>query len=414
MHCKDLIMNNDYQANYGQIFQIKRGQEAKGYYENDKMGSRRSIGLDAQTTGFGGSIKVLDDPNDTKKTESKVIRDGINDWIDKTWSSRSDDFTNDVNIVIQQRTHKQDVTGHLIEKNLGYDVLKIPLEYTGQKYFTSIGWSDPREVKGESADPIRFPPEVISRLKRTFGIAYYGQAQQEPVSPEGNVIKRSWYKDCYGVPIKYENGEWVWDKKDISKIQGYVDLGGSDSKDADRTAMNIKIMYPDGKIIKLWQHSGQWEPNTRNTEILNFYLAWNQVFPQMPLYFESNNILGSTGMDDLRNLLLKHGLNARKDLATKSKTDRAVNQKDSYITNAGAGRIEFYQGNLFNGIMLVDSEEQHYGTPQIWKETFFEESCSLYYENEVIKGDHDDLLDDDVGCFNKITKHTPNMDIKFF
>lgn len=404
-HCKQVIISEKYQKHYGELYKISSDQSAKSNYENNKTGARRSIGIGGQTTGFGGGIKIFDDPNDTQKSESKVIRDTTNEWFTGTFTTRSDDFATDVSIVIQQRTNPKDVTGHIKELGLPYEELTIPLEYSGKTYVTSIGFSDPRTVIGEVADPNRFPPQAVKELRKTLGIKYYGQAQQEPRNPEGDVIKKSWYKDRFTLPIHYEEDKWLWDKKDIIRTHGYTDLAGSDSLDSDRTANVIMLRLADGITVKLWQYSGHWTPNPRNTNILNFYSAWNQVFPDFPIHVESNSILGEQGMTDLRNMLLRNGLNVKKDYAKVSKTERAINQKDSYITNAEPdvgetyGRIEFYQGNLFNEIMTG------YGTPQSWKDEFFTESCALSYgDNGEIEYDHIDLLDDDVGCFNKINK----------
>lgn len=187
-YCRELIVSPEYQSRND--VSIQSDQSAVSYYKNNKGGYRISVGTGAQITGFGGSIRILDDPNDTSQTESEVIRGGTNEWFTRTWTSRFNDPLNDVSIVIQQRVHEDDVTGYILQKDLGYEILKIPFRYTGQKYFTSINWSDPREEVGELADKNRFNEEVAKQFEKALGIDAAAQLQQEPAIVTGDWFKR--------------------------------------------------------------------------------------------------------------------------------------------------------------------------------------------------------------------------------
>lgn len=70
-------------------------------------------------------------------------------------------FVNDpktsVKVVVMQRCHQRDLSGHLLEQG-NWEHLCLPAEYEEPKRSTSIGWSDPRTQPGELLWPERFGP----------------------------------------------------------------------------------------------------------------------------------------------------------------------------------------------------------------------------------------------------------------
>ena len=92
-----------------------------------------------------------------------------------------------------QRLHERDVSGVIIEKDLGYDHLMLPMEFDpSRKCYTSIDFEDPRETEGELLFPERFPRVVVERDKHSLGsFASAGQFQQAPAPKGGGIIKRA-------------------------------------------------------------------------------------------------------------------------------------------------------------------------------------------------------------------------------
>lgn len=161
----------------------------------------------------GVLIHNCDDPNNIKQAESDLIRDETNRWFLEVIPSRLNHPSRSAIIVIQQRTHEEDVSGIILAKELGYEVLMIPMEFdTTRIITTSIGWTDPRGLDdygeplvGASLDaadgvlawPERYPPEVIPRMKhKELGpYGWAGQMQQAPQPRGGGIFKMSWWKD---------------------------------------------------------------------------------------------------------------------------------------------------------------------------------------------------------------------------
>src|ERR1017187_1299900 len=97
-------------------------------------------------------------------------------------------------VVVMQRCHQQDLSGHLLEQG-GWEHLCLPAEYEGPRRTTSIGFCDPREEHGELLWAERFGPEEIESLKRSLGsYAAAGQLQQRPSPAEGGLFKRHWFR----------------------------------------------------------------------------------------------------------------------------------------------------------------------------------------------------------------------------
>jgi len=97
-------------------------------------------------------------------------------------------------VVVMQRCHQQDLSGHLLEQG-GWEHLCLPAEYEGPRPASSIGFSDPRQEHGELLWPERFGPSQIASLKRSLGsYAAAGQLQQRPSPSGGGIIKRHWFR----------------------------------------------------------------------------------------------------------------------------------------------------------------------------------------------------------------------------
>lgn len=140
--------------------------------------------------GRGSDYLVLDDPNDTKEPESQVQRRTLHNWYDVVWSTRANDQATVREIVIQQRTHLEDITGHALKIGT-WRHIKIPMEFEPSSRVAG----DPRQTKGELLDPVRFPREEVEALKRRLGpYAAAGQLQQEPFPLGGGMIRADWFR----------------------------------------------------------------------------------------------------------------------------------------------------------------------------------------------------------------------------
>jgi predicted phage terminase large subunit-like protein len=83
----------------------------------------------------------------------------------------------------------------LLDKG-GYEHLCLPAEFApDRRCVTSIGWSDPRQDRGELLWPQKFSQADLDGLKKTLGsYRYAAQFQQRPAPAEGGIFKRHWLR----------------------------------------------------------------------------------------------------------------------------------------------------------------------------------------------------------------------------
>jgi predicted phage terminase large subunit-like protein len=205
LKCRRLIESNWYQERFGNLYQLSRDQKAKGFFDNNKKGSRIATSVGASATGKGGNFLIVDDGNNVQDGESEVKRKATIEWLDSVWSTRLNNPKNDVQIIIQQRLHEEDITGHIIDNDLNNEWVKLilPMEYEESRKAKTIVlpstdgkvWQDPREAEGELLCEQRFSLAEINQYKHRLGsYGYAGQYQQRPAPEEGGIIQKSWFK----------------------------------------------------------------------------------------------------------------------------------------------------------------------------------------------------------------------------
>ena len=192
--CRRLIESAWYQQCWRDRFALTSDQNTKGRFDNNRSGYRLSTSVGGSATGEGGDRIVCDDPHNVQEAESEGVRQATLDWFDIVMSTRVNNPKTSARVVVMQRCHQQDLSGHLLEQG-GWEHLCLPAEYEDARRVTSIGWSDPRKNHGELLWPERFGIPEVESLKRSLGsYGSAGQLQQRPSPAEGGLIKRHWWR----------------------------------------------------------------------------------------------------------------------------------------------------------------------------------------------------------------------------
>lgn len=195
-----LVESGWYQERWGDKVRLTKDQAEKTLYENTASGFRQSQGVRAGVTGKRGDTTIWDDPHETKTVDSDVKRiEVINAW-DTAWSNRKNDPARSAVLYIMQRSHHEDICGHVLQKE-GQDwkLLAIPMRYDGPRFDAGkdIGrpdLNDPRTEEGELLFPERFPAKTVDELEQDLGS--YGTAaqhQQHPAPKGGGEVKPEWF-----------------------------------------------------------------------------------------------------------------------------------------------------------------------------------------------------------------------------
>lgn len=140
----------------------------------------------------------VDDPHNVREAESSAVRESVLEWWDQAMKSRLNSPKTGAFVLVMQRVHEKDLSGHILANETGWDHLVLPAEYERSPLFpirSSLGFKDPRTKEGELLWPERFPKSAIDDLKRSLGS--YGaasQLQQRPAPAGGGLIQRDHFK----------------------------------------------------------------------------------------------------------------------------------------------------------------------------------------------------------------------------
>lgn len=197
---RNLMGEEWYQKNFvdGE-WQFSDDMNRKDMFTNTATGRRISISVGSQATGFRGNCIAIDDPLNATDAQSKAARDAVIFWFDTVMQTRVDDPSRDAFVVIMQRLHEEDLSGHILARG-GYEHLCLPAEFEGnRKCVTYVRnerfFEDPRTVEGEVLFPALHPQHVLDSNKKTLGsMGYAGQFQQRPGAAEGGMFRYSWWR----------------------------------------------------------------------------------------------------------------------------------------------------------------------------------------------------------------------------
>jgi predicted phage terminase large subunit-like protein len=176
--------------------QIADDQNEKSKYSTTQRGYRVATSTGGTATGDGGNFLILDDPLNPKQAMSETERASTNEFVDQTWSSRKNDPSTAVEILVMQRLHQEDPTGHLVGKDPGWELLKIPQEAEGRTVYSyPITKREKIREDGELLHPERWGPEEVADMKTRLGsYGYAAQQQQNPAPKGGGVVKLDWFR----------------------------------------------------------------------------------------------------------------------------------------------------------------------------------------------------------------------------
>jgi predicted phage terminase large subunit-like protein len=183
-------------------------QNRKLRFDNTRTGFRLATSVGGSVTGEGGDVLVLDDPHKPEEAQSDAVREGVINWHDQTWTTRLNDAESGVQVIVMQRLHERDLTGHVLERG-GYEHLCLPAEYEPAHPFR---W--PRDPRTEPAEVLWKEkwdrPWLTVKAQELGSYGYAGQYQQRPSPAEGGIFKRAWWRR-YAAPPELSEAICSWD-----------------------------------------------------------------------------------------------------------------------------------------------------------------------------------------------------------
>lgn len=234
-----LIQSEWYQERWGDRVILTGDQNAKTKFENTAAGFREAVAA-GSITGSRGDIVIIDDPHSVESAASEAMRATTTEWFLEAVPTRLNNPISSAIVVIMQRLHEEDISGIILDKQLGYEHLCLPMEFEPTlRCETAIGFVDPRTEDGELLFPERFPADVVERDKAVLGpYAAAGQFQQTPTPRGGGIIKSEWWK-------VWEQSSWP----QFSYIVAALDTAYTAKQENDPSAMTVWGVWSGGDQV---------------------------------------------------------------------------------------------------------------------------------------------------------------------
>ena len=373
--CRQIITSPLYQRLWGHRVRLQPDQNQKTRFDNLAGGNRISTSEGGAITGEGGDIIIFDDPHNVRAIggASDVAREKTLRFWDESMPSRLNDQHHGMFIVIMQRVHERDLSGHILTNEMGWTHLCLPAVYEPKhphpirtsviRKSTGTVWNDPRK-EGEALWPERFSLEALQRIAKDGGLSSHmaaGQLQQRPTAREGGLFRRDWFTN----PVKFapESLQLVraWDF--ASSVQLTNDPDWTVGLLMGRNEVTDLIYIID--VIRARLSPGQREQRVKSTAILDGDEVRIRI-PQDPGgagKFEAHHFAG---------LLQGYSVSIEPEQGTKER------RADPFASQCEQGMVKLVEGQ--------------------WNRAFIEELCAFP------NGAHDDQVDAASAAFRALMR----------
>ena len=260
---RDIITSPWYQSRWGDRFQLKDDVNRQAEFKNTSQGFMISTSVGGALTGEGGDVIIIDDPQNPLMANSETERESSVNFFKNTLQTRLNNPQTGVFIVIMQRLHENDLTGHILSEQLGYEHLCLPA-IAEKKTIITFPMSGKEIIRepGDILNPGRFNQEVLDGLKKSMGsVQFAGQFQQTPAPAEGIIFKREWLHNFYtATPRTTDIQSWdmAFTKSEGSaKVAGFV-MGKAGADIYIRDLVNDKMDFTES-VAAVRTLSGKWK-----------------------------------------------------------------------------------------------------------------------------------------------------------
>ncbi|MDR1495226.1 MAG: phage terminase large subunit [Rickettsiales bacterium] len=191
-----LIVQSDWFRNIFQNCKLSADQNEKHRFSTTQNGYRFATSVGGTLTGYGGNILIVDDPHSPQQIMNAKYRQKVLDWYGNTFSSRLDNKKNGSIVIVMQRLHADDLTGHLLARDpAGWTHLSLPVCFEEDRIVSVGNFS--RKVKGgEFLFPERESEEEMGKIKLDMGSYFFSaQYQQKPMASDNGMVKCEWFHE---------------------------------------------------------------------------------------------------------------------------------------------------------------------------------------------------------------------------
>lgn len=208
-----LIESQWFREKWGGIVKLSEDQNQKHEYENTARGHMISTSVGGTLTGKGGDIIIEDDMLNSNDADSLAARTHSQSMHKNVLPTRLDDPMTGSRILVEQRTHPEDVSGYILKHEKDWDYLCLPMEaIENMRIVFPISGKVVERPQDSLLNPLHYGPNEVKSLKNQMGSrSYAAQCQQNPTSELGNILKRHWWKSWHTLPPGFDIVIHSWD-----------------------------------------------------------------------------------------------------------------------------------------------------------------------------------------------------------
>lgn len=362
---RDIVESDEYGALFPAVT-TRRDSRAVDHWRlaAPNRGTVWAGGVGGPITGHGFGLGVIDDPFENwEQAQSQTIRDKVWEWWRGTFRTRI--WENGAIVLIMTRWHADDLAGRLL-KSQGdrWRVLRLPAmaetqedrDRVNKAIQQPLGAADPLgRAPGEPLAPKRFSLEALAGIRQDVGSRVWAaQYQGAPTTPEGERIKRAWFRVVEAGPALAAERVRYWDK--------------AASADGKRTAGVRMSRTADGLYYVEHVIAGKWTTHERR-QVMKTAADGDGV--GVGVWIEQEP--GSSGVDSVQDeIKLLAGYIVYPDRPTGDKDTRL----EPFVAQLEAGNVRLVRGE--------------------WNELYIDEMTAI--PNSVYR----DQADATAGAFNRI------------
>jgi predicted phage terminase large subunit-like protein len=192
--CRAVMASEWYQS----LFETRLASPRPPFHELATTGGgfRMATSVGGVLTGRGADVILIDDPLKPTDAMSQSRRAAANDWFDSTLYSRLNDKTKGAIVIVMQRLHEDDLTGHVCKAG-DWEVVSFSAIAEANEEHAVETPSGPRSFLrpgGAALQENRESLETLKTIRATIGeMNFAAQYQQTPAPARGGMVRAAWF-----------------------------------------------------------------------------------------------------------------------------------------------------------------------------------------------------------------------------
>jgi len=262
LDCRSIIESAWYKKLFPEV-KLSRTQNSKNKFMTSMGGFRIATSVGASIIGEGADYIIVDDPQSARHAASRKYRENVIGWFEGALISRLNNKAIGSVVLVMQRLHENDLTGHLTSGKSLWQHIRIPA-ISEQNSHLICGNFQHHLKEGDILCSARESLITLENLKQEIGsLAFEAQYQQNPLPREGGIIKLGWFAKYRSYPAdsmivqSWDTGVKAYDSADPSCCTVW---GVSDNYFYLLDVFCQRLEYPDLKrtcvaLAEKWQPS---------------------------------------------------------------------------------------------------------------------------------------------------------------